>query len=143
MWISVRESKPQNADWVIVQTEDGSVFPATYSDKDGFSPVFRGGKMESLMHGSVLYWQYHEAGYQRVRCECGRRYLKTPDSEYCPLCAALKGKKPKAEKPKEEKPKVDAPAVVADAPAEEEAPKKTAPVKRTTKATTRKPAAKK
>lgn len=86
-WIPVEEQLPESKDWVIAQTQDGTVYPASYDDvKMQWSPLFRGGRIESLMHGRVVFWQQRPTGYPYVTCERMHSYLKTPDTLVCPMC---------------------------------------------------------
>ena len=106
-WIPVRERLPEDEEWVQVQTQDGTIYPAKYV-KNTWSPLFRGGLVEHLMHGKVAYWAPHEVGYPYVQCKCGSFYLQAEGRKDCPICATLRGnekKKPK-EEPKAE-PKVE------------------------------------
>ena len=119
-WIPVREQLPETDEWVIVQTQDGTCYPATYSNSK-WSPLFRGGLVEHLMHGKVAYWQPHEAGYPYVQCQCGAFFLQAEGRKECPVCAVInREKKPrakakeKAEEPVETAPKPEEPIPFAD-----------------------------
>lgn len=98
-WIPVRENLPEDAEWVLAQTQDGTVYPAIFKN-NAWSPLFRGGLVEQLMHGKVAYWQPHEAGYPYVQCQCGSFYLQAEGRKECPICASFHPKKetPKATK---------------------------------------------
>lgn len=97
-WIPVRERLPEDEEWVEVQTQDGTVYPACYI-RNTWSPLFRGGLVEHLMHGKVAYWKPHEVGYPYVQCKCGNFYLQAEGRKVCPVCVAF-GIKPKEDKPK-------------------------------------------
>ena len=97
-WIPVRESVPDNDEWKNVMTSDGTVYPAVYKDNK-WKALFRGGDVELLMHGKVLYWQDHPQGYSYVQCKCGAMFLQAEGRKECPICSAFKG----AEKPKKKK----------------------------------------
>lgn len=88
MWKSiVKDGLPEGKNWVIVMTQDGTVYPATYNpSKKVWVPMFRGGQIESLMHGKVAFWQESPEGYPFVRCDKGHGYLQTPDNSACPTC---------------------------------------------------------
>lgn len=88
-WIPVRESLPETEEWVLVQTQDGTVYPASYI-KNKWSPLFRGGLIEHLMHGKVAYWQPHAEGYPYVQCKCGAFYLQAEGRRECPVCASFR-----------------------------------------------------
>ena len=99
-WIPVRESLPETDEWVQVQTQDGTVFPASYQGNK-WVPIFRGGLVEHLMHGKVAYWCPHEIGYPYVQCRCGSFYLQAEGRKECPICASFGVSEPKVEdKPK-------------------------------------------
>lgn len=99
-WIPVRERLPETEDWVLVQTQDGTVYPASYI-KNTWSPLFRGGLVEQLMHGKVAYWQEHAVGYPYVQCACGSFYLQAEGRKECPICASFhQPKEVKKETPK-------------------------------------------
>ena len=83
-WIKA-SMPPETADWVIGMTQDGTVYPVTYKNKQ-WTPVFRGGAVESLMHGRIIYWQDKPDGYKFVTCDRHHRYLQTPDTPVCPTC---------------------------------------------------------
>ena len=87
-WIPVREQLPESAEWVLVQTQDGTVYPATYTNNK-WVPLFRGGLVEQLMHGKVAYWQPHAVGYAYVQCKCGNFYLQAEGRTECPICASF------------------------------------------------------
>ena len=101
-WIPATQF-PDTEDWVQVMTQDGTIYPASFiRSKMIWSPMFRGGEVVQLYHGKVLYWQPHAEGYPMVNCEsCGRKFLKTPSAQTCPVCAAFRGASA-AEAPKEE-----------------------------------------
>ena len=104
-WIPVRDQLPETDDWVQVQTQDGTVYPASYKNNQ-WIPIFRGGTVEHLMHGKVAYWLPRAVGYPYVQCKCGQFYLQAEGRKTCPVCASFgieqdKPKKPR--KPKEEK----------------------------------------
>ena len=92
-WIPVSQALPESEEWIQVVTQDGTVYPAVYKkEKKVWSPVFRGGEVAQLYHGSVKYWQPHAESYKMVACpDCGRQYLKTPNANSCPICTAFKG----------------------------------------------------
>ena len=113
-WIPVRESLPETDDWVQVQTQDGTVFPATYQGNK-WVPLFRGGLVEHLMHGKVAYWLPHEVGYAYVQCKCGSFYLQAEGRKECPICAQFGISEAK----KEDKPKKAPKAVKKPVEAEE------------------------
>jgi len=99
-WIPVREKLPETEDWVLIQTQDGTVYPAVYA-KNKWSPLFRGGLVEHLMHGKVAYWQEHAEGYPYVQCKCGAFYLQAEGRKECPICASFHPEKEsKKETPK-------------------------------------------
>lgn len=100
-WIPVRERFPEDNEWVQVQTQDGTVFPAQYLNNK-WTPLFRGGLVEQLLHGKVAYWQPHESGYPYVQCKCGSFYLQAEGRKSCPICAAF-GIEQKKEEPKPKK----------------------------------------
>ena len=111
-WIPVREVEKladiKEDEWVIVQTQDGTVYPAQYI-RNKWSPLFRGGLVEQLMHGKVAYWQRHPVGYPYVQCKCGSFFLQAEGRTDCPVCASfnvpqqgIKEPIPKKEPPKEE-----------------------------------------
>ena len=87
-WIPVRDELPIDEDWKIVQTQDGTVYPACYK-KNTWSPLFRGGLVEHLMHGKVAYWQNPPVGYPYVQCKCGAFYLQAEGRKECPICSAF------------------------------------------------------
>ena len=87
-WIPVRDCLPDTDGWVIVQTQDGTVYPATYTNNT-WSPLFRGGLVEHLLHGKVAYWQPHAVGYPYVQCKCGAFYLQAEGRKECPICASF------------------------------------------------------
>ena len=87
-WIPVREQLPETDEWVQVQTQDGTVYPACYKGNQ-WSPLFRGGHVEHLMHGKVAYWCPHEVGYPYVQCKCGTFYLQAEGRKECPVCASF------------------------------------------------------
>ena len=140
-WIHVDQRLPEDPKkWVIAQTQDGTLYPATYNAvKKQWSP-FRGGTIDSLMHGKVVFWQDTPKGYQRIICERGHSYLKTPDAPVCPICEKFgfikREEEPKAEPPAEPKPvepEIDPTPVEEknpDTPTEKKAPAKKAPAKR-------------
>lgn len=109
-WIPVRDKLPETDEWVIVQTQDGTVYPAVYNGNK-WSPLFRGGLVEQLMHGKVAYWQEHAVGYPYVQCKCGSFYLQAEGRKDCPICASFKPKEePKKRTPKaKEQPKEEIP----------------------------------
>lgn len=91
-WISVKQQLPNDEEWVQVMTQDGTTYPAIYRQGTKvWSPVFRGGEVAQLMHGNVAYWQPHAEPYPMTTCECGRSYLKTPTTQFCPICTAFRG----------------------------------------------------
>lgn len=96
-WIPVRDSLPEDGEWVQVQTQDGTVYPATYQGNK-WIPVFRGGLVEHLMHGKVAYWLPHATGYPYVQCRCGSFYLQVEGNKECPVCASFGISEPKPEK---------------------------------------------
>ena len=99
-WIPARDRLPETEDWVVVQTQDGTVYPAVYA-KNKWSPLFRGGLVEQLMHGKVAYWQEHADGYPYVQCRCGTFYLQAEGRKECPVCASFHPEKEvKKESPK-------------------------------------------
>lgn len=109
-WISVKKALPETKEWVQVMTQDGTTYPAVYkAEQKVWSPVFRGGEVAQLYHGSVVFWQPHAEAYPMVTCECGRSYLQTPSVQSCPICSAFKGvlisddeeKKPRGRRKKE------------------------------------------
>ena len=83
-WIKAT-TPPETTDWVIGMTQDGTVYPVVYKNKV-WLPVFRGGAVESLMHGRIVYWQEAPKGYEFVTCDHHHRYLQTPENPVCPLC---------------------------------------------------------
>ena len=87
-WIPVRDQLPENGEWVQIQTQDGTVYPAEYKNNK-WSPLFRGGLVEHLMHGKVAYWQPHAIGYPYVQCKCGAFYLQAEGRKECPICASF------------------------------------------------------
>ena len=87
-WIPVREELPETDDWVQVQTQDGTIYPATFKNNK-WVPLFRGGLVEQLMHGKVAYWLPHAQSYPNVQCRCGRYFLQKDGSKTCPICANL------------------------------------------------------
>lgn len=99
-WIPVRDALPEDKEWVQVQTQDGTVFPAYY-EKNKWIPIFRGGVVEHLMHGKVAYWLPHKVGFPYVQCKCGNFYLQAEGRKECPICAQFGISEPKVE----EKPK--------------------------------------
>jgi len=106
-WIPVRDKLPEDEEWVQVQTQDGTVYPAQYT-KNKWVPLFRGGLVEHLMHGKVAFWYPHEIGYPYVQCKCGNFYLQVEGKKECPICVSfgLTEEKAKPKKKKEEpKPK--------------------------------------
>ena len=108
-WIPVRDRLPEDEEWVEVQTQDGTVYPASYI-KNKWTPIFRGGLVEHLMHGKVAYWKPHEVGYPYVQCKCGTFYLQAEGRKECPVCASFgiteeKEEKPKRQRKPKEKPK--------------------------------------
>lgn len=132
-WISVEKNLPEGKDWVIAQTQDGTIYPAVYcKDKKQWSPVFRGGAVDSLMHGKVIYWQKTPEGYPYLTCEHGHSYLQTPANPVCPICKRFGFIADKAPAQVEEETPVEAP--VEEAPVEEEkAEEKPKPVRKTSK----------
>lgn len=90
-WIPLRDALPETTEWVQVMTQDGTVFPAQYINNK-WSPLFRGGLVDHLMHGKVAYWQPHEKGYPYVQCQCGSFYLQAEGRKECPICASFRGK---------------------------------------------------
>ena len=81
------ENYPKPKEWAQVMTQDGTVYPAMYNaGKKTWVPVFRGGSIESLMHGKVVYWCARAEGYPFARCDKGHGYLKTPNNDVCPTC---------------------------------------------------------
>ena len=111
-WIPVREQLPTDEDWKIVQTQTGVVYPASYINQK-WVPLFRGGLVEQLLHGKVVYWQDTPKAYPYVQCKCGAMYLQAEGRMECPICASFhieQKAEPKQErrtrKPKEE-PKVE------------------------------------
>ena len=98
-WIPVREALPTDTEWVQVQTQDGTVYPACYI-KNTWSPLFRGGLVDHLMHGKVAYWKPHDVGYPYVQCKCGAFYLQAEGRKTCPICASFGIVPEVAEKPK-------------------------------------------
>lgn len=100
-WIPVRDSLPETDEWVQVQTQDGTVYPACYIGNK-WSPLFRGGAVDQLMHGKVAYWLPHETGYPYVQCRCGAFYLQIEGKKECPICASF-GVKEEEKKPKRKK----------------------------------------
>ena len=110
---------PQPKEWANVMTQDGTIYPATYdADKKAWVPMFRGGKIESLMHGTVVFWCPKPEGYPFARCDKGHGYLKTPDNAVCPTCKRFGFIKQKEEKPvkAETKPVDEVPAEVQEKP---------------------------
>ena len=105
-WIPVRDQLPETEEWVVVQTQDGTVYPAEFK-KNVWVPLFRGGLVEQLMHGKVAYWMPHEVGFPYVQCKCGSFFLQAEGRKECPVCVAfgLTAEKPKEKtvKPKKEK----------------------------------------
>lgn len=87
MWTKA-DTPPETAEWVIGMTQDGTLYPVTYDGKK-WSPVFRGGYVDSLMHGRIAYWHPVPAGYQIVTCERGHSYLGAPEVEVCPVCESF------------------------------------------------------
>lgn len=89
-WIPVRDSDnlPTDDEWVQVQTQDGTVYPAQYKNNK-WVPLFRGGIVDQLMHGKVAYWQPHDIGYPYVQCKCGNFYLQAEGRKHCPICASF------------------------------------------------------
>lgn len=118
-WIPVRVRTPEDEEWKIVMTQDGSLYPASYKNNK-WVPLFRGGVVEQLLHGRVAYWQETPETYPYVQCECGSYYLQVNGKQECPMCASFRGHtetpvEAPAEKPKAtRKPKAK--------PAEEEIP---------------------
>lgn len=102
-WIPVRETErldeAKEFDWVQVQTQDGTVYPATYKNNQ-WVPLFRGGTVEHLMHGKVAYWLPRATGYPYVQCKCGQFYLQAEGRKTCPVCASFGIDMTKEEKPK-------------------------------------------
>ena len=96
-WIPVREKLPEDNEWVQVQTQDGTVYPACYKNNQ-WSPLFRGGLVDHLMHGKVAYWLPHTVGYPYVQCTCGSFYLQVEGNKQCPICASMGGLEQKTEK---------------------------------------------
>lgn len=96
-WIPVRDSLPETEEWVQVQTQDGTVYPAFFKNNK-WSPLFRGGLVEHLMHGKVAYWQPHDNGYPYVQCKCGNFYLQAEGRKECPICASFGLTEPKTDK---------------------------------------------
>lgn len=98
-WNSIeKDGLPEGKEWCEVMTQDGTVFAATYNPgKKVWVPLFRGGQVESLMHGKVVFWAEHMEGYPFIRCDKGHGYLKTPDNAVCPTCASLFGLKKSVE----------------------------------------------
>lgn len=115
-WIPVREKLPETEEWVQVQTQDGTVYPACYKNNQ-WTPLFRGGLVEQLMHGKVAYWQAHETGFPFVQCKCGAFYLQAEGRKTCPVCAAFGIKQEEEEKPK--KPKKEPKKPIEEVPFEE------------------------
>lgn len=107
-WIPVRENLPETNEWVVVQTQDGTVYPATF-EKNKWSPLFRGGLVEQLMHGKVAYWMPHENGYPYVQCKCGNFYLQAEGRKTCPICASFGIEEKVEEKPKKKPKKEEIP----------------------------------
>ena len=103
-WIPVRDSLPETDEWVQVQTQDGTVFPASYVGNK-WIPIFRGGLVEHLMHGKVAYWSPHEVGYPYVQCKCGSFYLQGEGRKECPICAQFGIKEEKVEEKPKKAPK--------------------------------------
>ena len=87
-WIPVRERLPEDEEWVQVQTQDGTVYPAHYKGNK-WVPIFRGGIVDHLMHGKVAYWYPHEVGYPYVQCQCGNFYLQAEGRKTCPVCVSM------------------------------------------------------
>ena len=122
-WIPVRDTdKLANInpeEWVQVQTQDGTVYPAFYKDNK-WVPLFRGGLIDHLMHGKVAYWCPHEKSYPYVQCQCGSFFLQAEGRKYCPVCASMLGVniEPKKESPKPKKAKKE-PPVAEQVPFEE------------------------
>lgn len=115
-WIPVREELPDTDEWVQAQTQDGTVYPAHFKDNK-WIPLFRGGLVEHLMHGKVVYWLPHTIGYPYVQCKCGKMFLQAEGRKECPICATfnIAEPEPKPEKkPRKAKPE--------SKPAEEEIP---------------------
>ena len=105
-WIPVRDALPEDEEWVQVQTQDGTVYPACYK-KNTWSPLFRGGLVEQLLHGKVAYWQPRAIGFPYVQCKCGKFFLQAEGRKMCPVCSAFgieEKPKKKKEKPVEEVP---------------------------------------
>lgn len=122
-WIPVRVRTPEDEEWKIVMTQDGTLYPASFKNNK-WVPLFRGGVVEQLLHGRVAYWQDTPESYPYVQCECGSFYLQVNGNQECPMCASFRGvpkEEPKEDQPKEKKtrkPK-DKPA---EQPANEEIP---------------------
>ena len=87
-WIPARDRLPEDEEWKIVQTQDGTVYPASFVNNK-WVPIFRGGLVEHLMHGRVAYWQDAPAGYPYVQCKCGSFYLQAEGRKECPICASF------------------------------------------------------
>ena len=83
-WIKA-STPPETPDWVIGMTQDGTVYPVVYKNKM-WSPLFRGGAVESMMHGRIIFWQDKPDGYKFAVCDHNHRYLKTPETAVCPIC---------------------------------------------------------
>ncbi len=115
-WIPVREQLPEDSDWKIVQTQDGTVFPATFANNK-WTPLFRGGLVEHLMHGKVAYWQPTPVAYPYVQCKCGSFYLQAEGRKECPICATFHIER--TEKPEQKRKKKE---VEKEAPKEEAVP---------------------
>ena len=106
-WIPVRDSLPETDEWVLAQTQDGTVYPAIYRNNAWYqwSSLKSSSLIEQLMHGKVAYWLPKTNGYPYVQCQCGQFYLQAEGRKTCPICASFgiepeKPKKPR--KPKEE-----------------------------------------
>ena len=107
-WIPVRDRLPETEEWVQVQTQDGTIYPAQCKNNQWYT-MYRGGLVEQMFHGKVAYWQPHAIGYPYVQCKCGTFYLQAEGRKSCPVCASFgisveeKPKKPKKEPKKEQK----------------------------------------
>ena len=109
-WIPARDRLPEDEEWKIVQTQDGTVYPASFVNNK-WVPIFRGGLVEHLMHGRVAYWQDAPAGYPYVQCKCGSFYLQAEGRKECPICASFHVEetvKPEPKRRKKELPKEEA-----------------------------------